>query len=69
MARGGAGWVRRYRDGLSSEAIAAVVKLMTNDELSTVARLLFNPLPGEGVAVGSPGHFGSRIAAEQPRRR
>jgi ethanolamine ammonia-lyase large subunit len=30
----GAGWVRRYRDGLSSEAIAAVVKLSTNEELS-----------------------------------
>jgi ethanolamine ammonia-lyase large subunit len=66
LGRGGAEWVRRYRDGLSSEAIAAVVKLMSNDELSTVARELFNPLPGEGVSVGSPGHFGSRLQPNSP---
>ena len=66
LGRGGAEWVRRYREGLSSEAIAAVVKLMTNDELSTVARGLFNPLPGEGVSVGSPGHFGSRLQPNSP---
>lgn len=62
----GAEWVRRYRDGLSSETIAAVVKVMTNDELSTVARSLFNPLPGEGVQIGSPRHFGSRIQPNSP---
>ena len=62
----GAGWVDRYRDGLASEAIAAVVKVMTNEELSTVARSLFNPLPGHGVAIGSPGHFGSRIQPNSP---
>jgi ethanolamine ammonia-lyase large subunit len=64
--RGGAGWVRRYSDGLSSEAIAAVVKLMTNEELSAVARALYNPLPGEGVRLGSPQHFGSRIQPNSP---
>jgi ethanolamine ammonia-lyase large subunit len=58
--------VRHYRDGLSSEAIAAVVKVMTNDELSRVARRLFNPLPGDGIAVGSPLHFGSRIQPNSP---
>src|SRR3712207_2564769 len=41
LGGGGAEWVRRYRDGLSSEAIAAVVKLMSNEELSAVARRLF----------------------------
>lgn len=66
LGRGGVEWVRRYRDGLSSEAIAAVVKLMSNDELSTVARALFNPLPGEGVSVGAPGHFGSRLQPNSP---
>ena len=66
LGRGGAEWVRRYRDGLSSEAVAAVVKLMTNDDLSIVARGLFNPLPGEGVSVGSPGHFGSRLQPNSP---
>ena len=59
-------WVRRYRDGLTSEAIAAAAKVMTNDELSFVARSIFNALPGEGVAVGSPPHFGSRIQPNSP---
>jgi ethanolamine ammonia-lyase large subunit len=66
LGGGGAGWVRRYADGLSSEAIAASVKLMTNEELSAVARKLFNSLPGEGVSVGSPQHFGSRIQPNSP---
>ncbi|HEX8686812.1 MAG TPA: ethanolamine ammonia-lyase subunit EutB, partial [Pyrinomonadaceae bacterium] len=66
LGRGGAEWARRYGDGLSSEAVAAVVKLMTNDELSAVARKLFNPLPGEGVSVGSPQHFGSRLQPNSP---
>ncbi|HKQ51957.1 MAG TPA: ethanolamine ammonia-lyase subunit EutB [Pyrinomonadaceae bacterium] len=66
LSSGGAAWVRRYGDGLSSEAIAAVVKLMTNDELSAVARTLFNPLPGERVGVGSPQHFGSRLQPNSP---
>lgn len=66
LGRGGAEWARRYGEGLSSEAIAAVVKLMTNDELSAVARKVFNPLPGEGVTVGSPQHFGSRLQPNSP---
>ena len=66
LGRGGASWVRRYGDGLGSEAIAAVVKLMTNDELSAVARTLFNPLPGDRVGIGSPQHFGSRLQPNSP---
>jgi len=62
----GAAWVGRYRDGLASEVIAAVAKLMTNEELGWVSRSIFNPLPGEGVAVGSPQHFGSRIQPNSP---
>jgi ethanolamine ammonia-lyase large subunit len=62
----GAGWVGRHRDGLSSEAIAAAVKLMTNDQLATLSRGLFNPLPGKGVPVGSPLHFGSRLQPNSP---
>ena len=41
----GADWVRHYRDGLRSEVIAGVVKVMTEAELSTVARAVFNPQP------------------------
>jgi len=39
---------------------------MTDDELATVARALFNPLPGEGVTIGSATHFGSRIQPNSP---
>jgi ethanolamine ammonia-lyase large subunit len=38
LSSAGPEWIRRYRSGLRSEAIAAVVKVMTNDELSIVAR-------------------------------
>jgi ethanolamine ammonia-lyase large subunit len=62
----GAAWVARYRGGLSSIAIAAVVKVMDNDQLSTVARKLFTPLPGRGIRIGSAGHFGSRIQPNSP---
>ncbi len=57
----GARWAGLCRAGLSSEAIAAVVKIMTGDELARVARAVANPLPGEGVAIGSAAHLGSRI--------
>jgi ethanolamine ammonia-lyase large subunit len=66
LSAGGADWAHRYRDGLSSEVIAAVVKVMTNDELSSLAQVLFNPLPGEGVRLGSRQHFGSRIQPNSP---
>lgn len=59
-------WARRYRDSLSSETIAAVAKVMTNTELGQVSRALFNPLPGDGIAIGSPRHFGSRIQPNSP---
>jgi ethanolamine ammonia-lyase large subunit len=69
LGAGAAGFVRRHRDSLASEAIAAVVKVMTDDELSQCARTIFNPLPGHdsnGVAIGSPHHFGSRIQPNSP---
>jgi len=62
----GASWAGRHRAGLSSSVIAAVVKIMTNAQLSAVARKLFNPLSGRGVRIGSPGHFGSRIQPNSP---
>src|SRR5262245_29301350 len=64
-----ADFVRRHRDALGSEAIAAVVKVMTDDELSRVARAIFNPLPAgsaQTIAIGSPQHFGSRIQPNSP---
>src|ERR1044072_5576400 len=62
----GASWIEHHRDGISSEAAAAVVKIMNNEKLGTVSPKLFNPLPGSGVAIGSPGHFGSRIQPNSP---
>jgi ethanolamine ammonia-lyase large subunit len=66
LSRQGAAWARRHRDGLSSEAIAAVVKIMTDAELSVAARAIFNPLAGGPVSIGSPAHFGSRIQPNSP---
>jgi ethanolamine ammonia-lyase large subunit len=66
LGPGAASWARRHRDALPSEAAAAVVKIMTNDELSLVARSLFNPHDGTGVTIGSPHHLGSRIQPNSP---
>src|ERR1700752_1550035 len=42
----GARWMEHHRNGVSSEATAAVVKIMTNEELGPLSCKLFNPLPG-----------------------
>ena len=63
---GASAWARAHRDALASEVISALVKVMTNGELSSVACALFNPLDGRGVAIGSPQHFGSRIQPNSP---
>lgn len=62
LAEDGAAWIKHYRDGLSSEAISALSKIMTDEELGIVSRKIFNSLPGHGgVTIGSRDHFGSRI--------
>ena len=66
LGAGAAAWVRRYSNGLASEVIAAVAKVMTNEELGAVSRALFNSLPGDGIAIGSRNHFGSRIQPNSP---
>ncbi|MGH8579326.1 MAG: ethanolamine ammonia-lyase subunit EutB [Gammaproteobacteria bacterium] len=70
FAPDGVNWIEAHRVCLSSEVIAALVKLMSNAELSALARRLFNPLPHHGpngtVAIGSPQHFGSRIQPNSP---
>ena len=60
------GWVAKRSHAFPSEAIAAVVKVMTSDELSSVAQAIFNPLNGPGVAIGGANHFGSRIQPNSP---
>ena len=60
-------WTRRHRDGLSSEAIAAVVKVMTEDELSRVARAASSTrCLVTACRLGAPQHFGSRIQPNSP---
>lgn len=62
----GSSWIEHHRNGISSEAAAAVVKIMTNEELETLSCKLFNPLPGSDITIGSEGHFGSRIQPNSP---
>lgn len=52
------------RHGLSSDVIACVVRLMTNDELTPVGRKVFNPLPG--TQIGAKGYMGARIQPNSP---
>jgi len=78
LGAGGAEWARAHRHALTSEVIAAVAKAMTDDELSSVARRLFNPLSRDvlrrdesghdarDIAIGAPRHFGSRIQPNSP---
>src|SRR5688572_5809401 len=75
---GGSGpeWAHAHRDALPSEVIAAIAKVMTDEELASVARRIFNPLPARhlvkgrpasgDVTIGSPQHFGSRIQPNSP---
>jgi ethanolamine ammonia-lyase large subunit len=62
----GPGWARAHANALASEVVASVVKVMTDDELAWVAGRLSNPLRGDKLAIGAPGHFGSRIQPNSP---
>jgi ethanolamine ammonia-lyase large subunit len=58
LSAAGPSWARDHKEALASEVIAAVAKVMTDDELAALSRRLVNPLPG---GIGAAGHFGSRI--------
>ena len=66
LGTSGPSWAKQRANAFPSEVIAAVVKVMSNEELSSVARASFNPLEGGGVAIGSPEHLGSRIQPNSP---
>jgi ethanolamine ammonia-lyase large subunit len=75
LASSGPAWTSVHRDALSSEVIAALAKVMTDDELGAVSRRIFNALPAkrlangrptEDVTIGAPKHFGSRIQPNSP---
>ena len=59
-------WAAARSGALGSELIAAVVKVMTRDELSRVARALVVPSDDGPAAIGGAGHFGSRIQPNSP---
>ena len=63
LSPAGPAWARHHRDALPSEVIAAIAKVMTDEELASVSRRLSNPLPN---GIGAPGHFGSRIQPNSP---
>ena len=49
---------------LSSDQIAVVVKLMSNDELIRISSKVFNPLPDS--QIGSKGYMGARVQPNSP---
>lgn len=56
--------IHEIRDGLSSDVIACVVRLMSNEELIKVGAKVFNPLPG--TQLGAKGYMGARIQPNSP---
>ncbi len=56
--------IHAIKDGLSSDVIACLVRLMTNEELIRVGAKVFNPLPGTNL--GAKGYMGARIQPNSP---
>jgi ethanolamine ammonia-lyase large subunit len=56
--------IKEIMPALSSDVIACVVKLMTNDELIKVGQKVFNPIPG--TQIGSKGYLSARIQPNSP---
>lgn len=56
--------LHEIRRGLSSDVIACVVRLMSNDELIQLGSRLFNPLPGS--QIGAKGYLGARVQPNSP---
>lgn len=56
--------IQDIRDGLSSDVIGCVVKLMDNLELERLSAKLFNPLPG--THIGAKGYLGARVQPNSP---
>lgn len=56
--------IRPLLAGLSSDVIACVVKLASNEELVAIGRRVWNPLPGS--KIGSRGYLGARVQPNSP---
>jgi len=50
--------------GMNSEVVGCLPKLMSNQELITVNKKIFNPLPG--TKIGAKGYMGARIQPNSP---
>ena len=56
--------IKEIIPALSSDVIACVVKLMSNDELIQVGQKVFNPIPG--TKIGSKGYLSARVQPNSP---
>ena len=56
--------IKAVMPGLSSDVIACVVRLMTNEELIRVGDTVFNPLPGS--SIGGRGCLAARLQPNSP---
>jgi ethanolamine ammonia-lyase large subunit len=56
--------IKAIMPALSSDIIALVVKLLTNDELISVSSKVFNPLPNSNI--GAKGYVSARVQPNSP---
>ncbi|MDY0104988.1 MAG: ethanolamine ammonia-lyase, partial [Lentimicrobium sp.] len=56
--------IKTIMDGLNSDVIGCVPKLMSNQELIVVDKKIFNPLPGR--KIGAKGYMSARIQPNSP---
>ena len=56
--------IHAIKDSLASDAIACVVKLMSNEELIAIGAKVFNPLPNS--KIGAKGYLGARVQPNSP---
>ncbi len=58
------GAIRTVLPGLTSDVIACVAKILSNEELTAVSRTIANPLPG--TRLGAHGYLGARVQPNSP---
>jgi ethanolamine ammonia-lyase large subunit len=56
--------IRAIMPGLTSDVIACVVKLASNEELTAISAKIFNPMPGTNI--GAKGYMGARLQPNSP---
>ncbi len=56
--------IKAIMPGLTSDVIACLVKLLTNEELILIGQKIFNPLPNS--KIGSKGYMSARVQPNSP---